>query len=110
MPHNVTEEPEGERHDARQVTDDFNDQNQRAHPPDRTQKMFDIFGAVVLDTEARLLYSNRMVGAMCTRTVFTPGCSLAVQVISSTICCSRVLAALMCTSTAPPSALTVQLG
>ena len=33
------------------MTDNFNDENQGRHPPDRSQKMIDVFRAVIFDAD-----------------------------------------------------------
>ena len=51
MAHHVSEQTEGERQNACQVADDFNDEDQWGHPPDRPQKVFDVGCTVVLDSD-----------------------------------------------------------
>ena len=48
--HHVSEKTEGERQNPCQVTDDFDDEDQRRHPPHGSHKVFDILGAMVFDT------------------------------------------------------------
>jgi len=51
MSHHVTEKTEGEGQNSGHMANNFNDENQRTHPPYRPHKMFDVFYAVVLDSD-----------------------------------------------------------
>ena len=49
--HNITKKPDAERHDPGKVADQFKNDHQRGQPQDGPQEMFDILGAVKLDSD-----------------------------------------------------------
>ncbi len=51
MAHHVSKKTEREGQNPCSMADEFNDKDQRAHPPDRPQKMLDVFDAMVFQTD-----------------------------------------------------------